>query len=547
LQNDAKRSLLFLPMSPMSSESNNLANDQNTPSPLETASPSPESVVPTESPGAPATEGITDKVSVSELASPTVTDDPPVPVEAATVTVAAPVRKVAIGSQRDPADKALQPSQPKAVQHAVANPINLTGEPEPEPVVLADIKSHTGFSDDVDAEIDAVLGEISMDDVVATTEASTEEIEPGTRVKAAVTKIHEDNVFVRLSGQSEGVATLHHFKEAPNEGDLVEIIVRGLNKEDGLYELAVPGASIGVADWDDITEGAVIDALVTGSNTGGLEVTVSSIRGFIPASQIDRFRVEDFSAYIKQKLTCVVLEVNPEKRKLVLSRRAILDRENEEKRKELLEELEAGQLRDGVVTKLMDFGAFVDLGGVEGLIHVSKVSWSRVKHPSEVLSVGENVRVKVEKIDEDANRISLSHRDTLEHPWKGIDTQFAVNDIVKGTVTKIADFGAFVKIAPGIEGLVHISELAYQRVAKVGNVVKEGQELEVKIQSIDPQSQKLSLSHKACLAPPAPKQSAGKKEAAEEPVRDLAVPASGEPLKGGTDRRSGGEGVGLNW
>jgi predicted RNA-binding protein with RPS1 domain len=531
----------------MSSESNNLANDQNTPSPLEMASPSPESVVPTESPGAPATEGITDKVSVSELASPTVTDDPPVPVEAATVAVTAPVRKVAIGSQRDPADKALQPSQPKAVQHAVANPINLTGEPEPEPVVLADIKSHTGFSDDVDAEIDAVLGEISMDDVVATTEASTEEIEPGTRVKAAVTKIHEDNVFVRLSGQFEGVATLHHFKEPPSEGDLVEIIVRGLNKEDGLYELAVPGASIGVADWDDITEGAVIDALVTGSNTGGLEVTVSSIRGFIPASQIDRFRVEDFSAYIKQKLTCVVLEVNPEKRKLVLSRRAILDRENEEKRKELLEELEAGQLRDGVVTKLMDFGAFVDLGGVEGLIHVSKVSWSRVKHPSEVLSVGENVRVKVEKIDEDANRISLSHRDTLEHPWKGIDTQFAVNDIVKGTVTKIADFGAFVKIAPGIEGLVHISELAYQRVAKVGNVVKEGQELEVKIQSIDPQSQKLSLSHKACLAPPAPKQSAGKKEAVEEPARDLAVPASGEPLKGGTDRRSGGEGVGLNW
>ena len=134
------------------------------------------------------------------------------------------------------------------------------------------------------------------------------------------------------------------------------------------------------------------------------------------------------------------------------------------------------------------------------------------------------------KIDENANRISLSHRDTLEHPWKGIDTQFAVNDIVKGTVTKIADFGAFVKIAPGIEGLVHISELAYQRVAKVSNVVKEGQELEVKIQSIDPQSQKLSLSHKACLAPPAPKQSAGKKdavEAVEEPARDLAVPVKG--------------------
>jgi len=527
----------------MSSESNNLSNDQNAPLPSEVASSSAETVVPAESSDALATEVLADKVSAPASASPAETEAPLVP-------VSAPMRKVAIGSQRDTADKALQPSQPRAVQNAVANPINLTGEIEPEPVVLPGIKSDTGFSDDVDAEIDAVLGEISMDDVVATTEASTEEIEPGTRVKAAITKIHEDNVFVRLSGQSEGVATLHHFKEAPKEGDLVEIIVRGLNKEDGLYELAVPGASIGVADWDDITEGAVIDALVTGSNTGGLEVAINSIRGFIPASQIDRFRVEDFSAYVNQKLTCVVVEVNPEKRKLVLSRRAILDRENEEKRKELLKELEAGQLRDGVVTKLMDFGAFVDLGGVEGLIHVSKVSWSRVKHPSEVLTVGESVRVKVEKIDENANRISLSHRDTLDHPWKGIDAQFAVNDIVKGTVTKIADFGAFVKIAPGIEGLVHISELAYQRVAKVSNVVQEGQELEVKIQSIDPQSQKMSLSHKACLAPPAPKQAAGKKDAAEvveEPARDLAVPASGEPLKGGTDRKSGGEGFGLNW
>jgi len=470
---------------------------------------------------------------------------------AATATFAscgASIKKVAIGSQRDPADKSLSPSQPKAVQAAVANPINLTGKEEPIAEILADIKSDTGFSDDVDAEIEAALSDISMDDVVDKTEAADSEIEPNTRVKAAVTKVHEDNVFVKLSGQYEGVATLHHFKEEPKEGDLVEVIVRGLSKEDGLYELAVPGASIGVSDWEDITEGAVLDALVTGSNTGGLEVTVNAIRGFIPASQIDRFRVEDFSTYINQKLTCVVVEVNPEKRKLVLSRRAILDRENEEKRKELLKELEAGQLREGVVTKLMDFGAFVDLGGVEGLIHISKLSWSRVKHPSEVLTVGENVKVKVEKIDIDSNRISLSHRDTLEHPWKNVANQFAVDEIVKGTVTRIADFGAFVKIAPGIEGLVHISELAYQRVAKVENIVSEGQEIEVKIQSMDTDGQKISLSHKACLAPPKPKQS-GKDKApdVDAPPRDLAVPASGEPLKGGTDRKSGGEGVGLKW
>ena len=471
---------------------------------------------------------------------------------AQTAAAAAPasIKKVAIGSQRDPANKTMSPNQPKAVQAAVANPINLGNAEAPVEEILADIKSDAGFSDDIDAEIAAALGDISMDDVVEKTEAADNEIESNTRVKAAVTKVHDDNVFVKLSGQYEGIATLHHFKEEPKEGDLVEVIVRGLNKEDGLYELAVPGASIGVSDWEDITEGAVLDAMVTGSNTGGLEVTVNAIRGFIPASQIDRFRVEDISAYIGQKLTCVVVEVNPDKRKLVLSRRAILDRENEEKRIELLKELEAGQLRDGVVTKLMDFGAFVDLGGVEGLIHISKISWSRVKHPSEVLTVGEAVKVKVEKIDIDSNRISLSHRDTLEHPWKNVATQFAVNDIVKGTVTKIADFGAFVKIAPGIEGLVHISELAYQRVAKVSNVVSEGQELEVKIQSMDTEAQKIGLSHKACLAPPAPKKPAPGKEKAPEveaPPRELAVPASGDPLKGGTDRKSGGEGVGLKW
>ncbi len=458
----------------------------------------------------------------------------------------APKKSVAIGSQRDAAAKS---TQPKALQAALANPIDLSGKPKPEPEVLPDIQSHAGFSDDVDAEIEAAIGEVSMDSIVETAEAAVVEIEPNSRVKGVVTKIHNDNVFFKLNGQFEGVATLHHFKTPPAEADLVEIIVRGINKEDGLYELAVPGAAIGVADWDDITEGAVVDATVTGSNTGGLEANVGSIRGFIPASQIDRFRVEDLTQFVNQKFACVVIESNPDKRKLVLSRRGVLERENEENRAKLLEELEAGQIREGTVTKLMDFGAFVDLGGIEGLIHISKLSWSRLKHPSEAVTAGEAVKVKVEKVDLEANRISLSLRDTLEHPWKNVTNDFAANDIVKGTVTRIADFGAFVKIGPGIEGLVHISELAYHRVVKVSSVVSEGQEIEVKIISVDREAQKISLSHKACLAPPAPKVSAGKPAAPEvdEPARELAVPARNEPLKGGTDRKSGAEGTGLNW
>ena len=503
---------------------------------------------------ASSTEGSTTPTQSTTSAASSATDGSTSPAASSATTAsdaATAAAKIAIGSQRDAADKSLAPSQPKAVQNAVANPISLGKKEVAQAESLPEIKSTAGFSEDIDAEIEAAMNDFSMDDVVEKSEASFTEIEPNTRVKAAVTKIHEDNVFFKLAGQFEGVAALHHFKSPPKEGDLAEIIVRGLNKEDGLYELAVPGAAVGISDWGDITEGAVVDAKVTGSNTGGLEVTVNSIRGFIPASQIDRFRVEDFSTYVNQRFPCVVVEVNPDKRKLVLSRRAILDRENEEKRVELLKELEEGQIREGTVTKVMDFGAFVDLGGVEGLIHISKISWSRVKHPSEVVNAGDAVKVKVEKIDTESNRIGLSLRDTTDHPWKSIDSQFEVESIVKGTVTRIADFGAFVKIAPGIEGLVHISELAYQRVAKVGNVVSEGQEIEVKIQSIDTESQKISLSHKACLAPPAPKASKpgkAKEPEVEEPARELAVkPTSNEPLKGGRDRKSGGEEIGLKW
>ena len=494
-------------------------------------------------PETPTTKPETPAPATPTAAAPT----PAVPAPAAPEQPTKPA--VAIGSQRDHADKSLAPSAPKAVQAAVANPIKLSDQPVEEiKVEEVNIKSTAGLSEDIDAEIEAALGDISMDDVVSVTQTADKEIEPGTRVKAPISKIHEDNVFVKLEGQLEGVATLHHFKQAPKEGDLVELIVRSRNSEDGLYELAVPGAAIGASDWEDLNEGDVVEATITGTNTGGLEASIGALRGFIPASQVSRFRVEDFSPYIGKKLTCVAVEVKPEKRRLVLSHRAILDRENEEKRVELLKELEAGQIREGVVTKLMDFGAFCDLGGIEGLIHISKLSWSRIKHPSEAVKEGEGVRVKVESIDTETNRISLSLRDTTDHPWKSVSDDYSVDDIVTGKVTRIADFGAFVQLMPGVEGLVHISELSYKRVAKVSNVISEGQDLEVKILSVDKEAQKISLSHKACLTPP-PKKVDGKPavEEADVPARELAVPTRAEPLKGGNDRKSGGESIGLKW
>ena len=328
---------------------------------------------------------------------------------------------------------------------------------------------------------------------------------------------------------------------------MAEFVIKNRNEDDDLYEVAIPGSAVAVADWEDLQEGEIIEARVSGSNTGGLEVMVNNIRGFIPASQIERFRVENFGEYVNQKLQCLVTEVNPKRKKLVLSRRAILEKENEEKRKELLEKIETGNQYDGIVTKLMDFGAFVDIGGVEGLVHISKLSWERVKHPSEVVKEGEKVTVKVESVNKETGKIGLSIRDMMTHPWEDIDTKYSVNDIVTGTVTKLADFGAFVKLEAGIEGLVHISEIAHHRVMKVSNHLKSGESVEVKILSLDPEKQKLGLSIKANMAAPESNKKPTKADV-DEPLRDLAIKKSNDdPLKGGTDRKSGGESVGLNW
>ena len=294
----------------------------------------------------------------------------------------------------------------------------------------------------------------------------------------------------------------------------------------------------------------VVEASITGHNKGGLECQVNALRGFIPAGQISLYRVEDFEEYVGQKLACVVMEVNPERRNLVLSRRGVLEREREEARKSFWEELQVGQVREGVVRKLMDFGAFVDLGGVDGLIHISQLSWDRVNHPSEVLEEGQQVTVKVEKIDRDAQRIGLSYRDMVANPWTKAAEKYPPGAIVSGTITRLMEFGAFVKLEPGVEGLVHVSELAHHRVMRVSHVVSEGQEVEVKILSVDPQSQRISLSMKQAMADPRIEELQKKKNAAEEEpdgTRDRAVPQRKGPLQGGLGRKSGGEQFGLKW
>ncbi|MFW6171494.1 MAG: 30S ribosomal protein S1, partial [Planctomycetota bacterium] len=245
---------------------------------------------------------------------------------------------------------------------------------------------------------------------------------------------------------------------------------------------------------------------------------------------------------------CLVTEADPQRRNLVLSRRAVLEREKEEARRQLLESLEVGQVVEGVVQKIMAFGAFVDIGGIDGLVHISQLSWDRIDHPSEVLQVGQQIRVKIEKIDEQTGKIGLSYRDLLDHPWLNVEEKFPVDSVVKGTVSRTAKFGAFVKLAPGVEGLIHISELSHGRVPHVGAVVSEGQEVNVKVLSVDTDAQRIGLSIKAVLPEPTEEpEGASEQEEAIKAQREKQATQRTEPLKGGVGRDSGGAQFGLKW
>lgn len=414
---------------------------------------------------------------------------------------------------------------------------------------LVPVPNRRQRSEELEAEVEAALSGLSLDEIVAADlKTDANRLENGSQHRAQVVDLHGDDVFFALGGKNQGVASVRGLTEPPNPGDMVDVIVTGYNSEDNLYLLSVPGGGVVAGGWTDIAEGSIVEARVTAANTGGLECEVGSLKAFMPISQISLYRTENAADYVGQKLLCVVTESNERRGNLVLSRRAVLEREKEASKKALLAELEPGQMREGTVRKIHDFGAFVDMGGVDGLIHVSQLSWERVKHPSEVVQEGQKVRVRVERIDEETGKISLSLKNPEEHPWMNIEQRFPVGATVKGPVSRIAQFGAFVKLAPGVEGLIHISELAHHKVYKVENVVKEGQEVECKVLEVDAEAQRMGLSLKATLAKPEKASDKAKDTPeVEEPPRPLAVPKHSGPLKGGIRRASGGEQFGLKW
>ncbi len=278
----------------------------------------------------------------------------------------------------------------------------------------------------------------------------------------------------------------------------MEVSIEGYDGANGLLILTRLGSAV-VANWSTIAEGMTVEARVLETNKGGLSVDVNGIRGFMPISQIDLYRVEDAAQFVNQRLLCLVTEANQEERNLVVSRRALLEKQREELREKTWSELAEGQVRQGIVRSVRDFGAFVDLGGVDGLLHVSEMSWKRVQDPTQIVQPGQTVKVVVLKIDQETRKVALGLRQLEASPWDNIRERYSVGQTVEGKVSKTMDFGAFVELEPGVEGLVHISELSRGKTWRVVDVVQPDQAVVVKILNIDTDQRRISLSMRAAL------------------------------------------------
>ncbi len=302
------------------------------------------------------------------------------------------------------------------------------------------------------------------------------------------------SVFIDLGAKSEGVVPVEQFQDRPPApGDFIEVLVDRFDPAEGILLLNLKGATV-EANWENLRKGLVVEARGTKAVKGGLEVDVDGIRGFMPISQIDLARVEDAADYVGKKLRAVVTEVDARQKNLVVSSRDLLETERAELRETTWAELEVGQIRQGVVRSVRDFGAFVDVGGVDGLIHAGDMSWVRVSNVADLIRVGQEVEVKVLKIDRVTNRVGLGLKQLMPSPWDRVDQDYKRGMVVQGKVTKLMDFGAFVELEPGLEGLIHISELSTDRVHRVADVIKLDQEVEVRILKIEPDAKRISLS-----------------------------------------------------
>ncbi|MAR10541.1 MAG: 30S ribosomal protein S1 [Blastopirellula sp.] len=363
---------------------------------------------------------------------------------------------------------------------------------------------------DFDAEIATLeqLGTIeqSLDDNLTQEEKN---ITVNEIVSGKVIRVDEDNVLIDVGFKSEGTVPRSEWSEeegVPEVGASVNVYIEEVEDELGLADDPHGMVSISKRKADDIQkwidvmqtieEGKVVTGLVTRKIKGGLLIDIG-VQVFLPASQVDIRRPSDIGDYIGKEVECEVLKIDEARRNIVVSRRSLIEKQREEQKKSLLETLEVGQLAKGVVKNIAEFGAFVDLGGIDGLLHITDMSWERISHPSEMVSIDQELEVMILNIDYDKQKIALGLKQKQANPWEDVEEKYPVNSRVKGEVVNVMSYGAFVKLEPGIEGLVHISEMSWtKRINHPNELVDIGDEIEVVILGVDKQGQQLSLGMK---------------------------------------------------
>lgn len=360
-----------------------------------------------------------------------------------------------------------------------------------------------------------ILGEVGRNDIVTGT----------------VVKIDSDEVLVDIGGKSEGIIPVRElsFSKNVNPEDVVKVgdeirvmVIKEENNEGNilLSKKRVDQAAAMEKLEEAYNNGTILEAPVVDVVKGGVIVDIGT-RGFVPASRLDIRYIEDIKSFVGQTLQFKIIKFEPESRKIVLSRREILEEQEKARKEQVWASIEEGQTRTGVVRRLAAFGAFVDLGGVDGLLHVSEMGWGRVKNPGDVVKVGQEIEVYVLAVDREKEKISLGLKQLRVNPWEAAAEKYAVGSIVSGKVVRIVPFGAFVMLEDGVDGLVHISQISWERVEKVEDALQIGQEISAKVLELDVENKKISLSikqttEKPAKEAPAPVAEAAAEEAAEE-------------------------------
>ena len=339
---------------------------------------------------------------------------------------------------------------------------------------------------------------VSMDELLNGTEKSNNFAE-GSIVPGKIVEKRQDGALVDIGYKAEGFIPSTEFRNwsEAQVGDNVDVFLEAIENENNMPEISLSKANF-IKSWEKITseygEGSIIKGLMKHRVKGGIIIDLNGVEAFLPGSQIDIGPVKNMDEFIGKEYDLKILKINQDRKNIVVSRRELLEESRKDRRSALLKEMEVGQIRKGIVKNITDFGAFIDLGAVDGLLHITDMSWGRISHPSEMLELGQEIEVMILDIDFEKERVSLGLKQKSKNPWDEVESKYAVGNIVKGRIVNIMPYGAFVEIEQGVEGLIHVSEMSWtKRVTKAGDVVSVGEEVEAVVLDIDKEGKKISL------------------------------------------------------